>query len=189
MLIGCSLGIITNYGLGLPPFSGKATGAVTGTVTGWIIKSFSLLSFAGMWWWLVMVICSLLLYKRRRLLNSWRDSGRSLFSTMFVPLTVVYVSIIGGVILPPLNIFLLEFYGLVEIYSIALLVFLPFVLLELYLVFPQLRTRMRHNLRMVFTQRYWRKVCRKPKSCKKLTLFLILVVIVVIVDIWRFLLG
>lgn len=194
ILIGFPLGITTNYVVNLPPFSdlGLPPFSVTpslSVVAGWITKFFLLLSFVSIWWWLVMVTCLLFLYRKRKLLNSWRDVGRSIFSTTFIPFNTVYVSIIGGVILPPLNTFLLEFYTFIGVYSICMLVFLPFVLLELYIIFPHLRTRMKQKLRMIFTHGYWRKAWRNPKGHKKMIIFAILVVIIVIVDVWRFLLS
>lgn len=100
-----------------------------------------------------------------------------------------YITLIMGFVFEPLDALIFQYFTPVSVFWKGALIFFPFMLLAAYILFLSLRGTMQHNLRMIFTRKYWKKTWKNPKSRRKMAIFPIVIVIITIHDIWRIMLG
>ncbi|RLC79247.1 MAG: hypothetical protein DRJ03_23825 [Chloroflexi bacterium] len=178
MIVGIPTGIVSGLFFGLFYKS-----APQGILEIFLVDTI-VLGYVCFWWWIATFIFTILFWKRSRKLNSKENIKRCLFTTVIVPLIWGYIDPIMTFIYTPLFRFLLQYYSPYGTFWIGAGVFLPFVLLFIYVVFPHLRPRMRCNLRRVFTRDFWREAWRKPKSRKEIKIMILLIIILVILHVW-----
>jgi hypothetical protein len=179
MTVGSLLGVPTSIGLGLLSRSGE--GAPLTDSVGWLVEFFSFFRFTILFGCLIAFVSSIYLWRRKGKINF----GNCVLSLLTVLFMWAYVTLIMAFIFAPLDAFLLQYFTPVSVFWKGALVFFPFMLLASYVLFPSLRSPMRRNLRMVFTRAYWRKAWGNPKNRKKIIVFIILFVAILIVDVWR----
>lgn len=137
----------------------------------------------GGFWWLITVIFSIVFWRKT-------DTGalKRLFPTVVMPILMwIYVVLIMEFIFAPLFDFLLRYYSPVSVFWYGFLVFLPFALLFIYLAIPDLRPRMRRNLRLAFTRSFWRKAWRNRKNRLWIIIYIAFFVYVIVEFLWKIL--
>jgi H+/gluconate symporter-like permease len=178
--LGIPLAIMVGFLFHLPLIPPKPTGI---DIVGWLTYNTLLGIYISAWWWLMMVMFSLLLYKRERRSNSLQNIKKTLFTSIVVPaiwiLIIPFETFIGF----PLTLFLLQYYSPFATFWTHALVATPFVIFGVYIVIPSLRPRIRHQLRLAVTRRFWRKTWKNPKSRRKIEIFILLLIILVILHI------
>lgn len=177
ILIGSPLGILINFLLGFPTVPKKAPINIIEWVT---VDVLSITCIFGIWWILIMGASSFLLYKSERGITSWRIVGKNLVSFIIILIGLLCMISVLTIIYLPLDAFLLQFYSPYATFWYGILVATPFVILFLYIALPHLRPRIRRQLRLAMTYRFWKKCWRTPKSRKKIEVFLVLVVMALV---------
>ncbi|MEM2995879.1 MAG: hypothetical protein QXI91_07740 [Candidatus Bathyarchaeia archaeon] len=153
----------------------------------WFKASAPLYAIIFGFWWLTAIVLTPIFWGRNEKINSWRKLGRTLFPTVIIPLVGIYTYSIFTLLFNSLFDFLLRYYSPVSVFWYGFLVFLPFALLFIYLAIPDLRPRMRRNLRLAFTRSFWRKAWRNRKNRLWIIIYIAFFVYVIVEFLWKIL--
>ena len=152
---------------------------------GWLVVSAPLYATVFTFWWLATIICSFGFWSRERKKGSWKNLKRVLSPTLVIPLLWLYVSFLFAFIFNPFNSFFLQYYNPISVFWLGALVFLPFMLMFVYVVIPHSRPTMRRNLRVLYDP----KSCRNPEMRSKAVKFWVLLSAAIAVYILNLLLS
>jgi hypothetical protein len=177
ILVGVSLGVIVAI------FFNMLQKMALQDPFGWLAANMPLFICIGGFWWLTTAIFSIALWRKAGT-SFWGNVEKVLFPTLIIPIIWIYGLPIMAFIFNPLTDFLLQYCSPYGTFWIGAGVFLPFMLLYVYMILPDLRPRMRRNLRSAFTRGFWRRAWRNPKSRREIKMLLALFVILVVLHLW-----
>lgn len=120
----------------------------------------------------------------------WRRKGRTNFGHAFLSAVTLLFSwaFIGCVmtfVLGPFNAFLLGYMDQFEVFMYGALVFLPFAISLIYILFPDRRSFMRYRIHLALTRKFWHGVWRNRRNRRRMLLLLMGLALIMAIDVWR----
>jgi hypothetical protein len=179
LFLGIALGVPISVATGLLGKAGR--GLLYYDFLGNMVLISSFFSFSVFFGCLItFVTCSYYWKKKER-----RNLSHCALSSITLLFGWVYVFLLFTFIFVPLNVFLLQYLDVVDVFLYGALLFSPFMIIGVYIIIPSLRPRIRGQSHLLLTSEFWRGVWKNPKSRRKMLYFLIGFAVIIAVDAWR----